>query len=75
MKSKFDYTAFGLKLYNLRSERGWTLESASHHIGCAPCSLCTWESGKYTPQLKYVAGICKAYNISADWLLEVADCG
>ena len=75
MKSKIDCVAFGLKLYKLRSECGLTLERASHLIGCAPCSLCTWESGKYTPQLKYVAGICKTYDVSADWLLGVADCG
>lgn len=71
MRNGFDYMGFGLRLYSLRDERGWTLERAASKIGCAPCSLCIWESGKQAPQLRHIANICKAYNASADWLLGV----
>ena len=60
MRNGFNYISFGLKLYNLRAERGWTLESAATKIGCAACSLCVWESGKQAPHLSHFANICRA---------------
>ncbi|HLZ62216.1 MAG TPA: helix-turn-helix transcriptional regulator [Ktedonosporobacter sp.] len=56
------------KLVAVRAHKGWTLEQAAEHIGCAPNTLSRWELGIMNPSAYYRMRLCSVYETSADAL-------
>ena len=46
-----------------------TQEKFAELIGCNQCSVSAWLTGKTVPKADVLIAMCKALNVSADWLL------
>lgn len=70
-------STFSQNLYNLRVERGYTLESFADAINKAKGTNFTkgtiskWENGRITPSFQSIIPISEFLNVSADELLGI----
>ena len=56
------------KLVAARARKGWTLEEASEHIGCAPNTLSRWELGLMAPSSYNKARLSAVYGTTTEEL-------
>ena len=49
--------------------RGMTQKELANKAGLTEVSICRYVNGDRAPNAKTIIKICKALNISADWLL------
>lgn len=59
----------GEKIKEIRKENGLTQTEFAKIIKTTQDSVSLWELGKSYPDIESVAKICKAFNVSADYLL------
>lgn len=57
----------GVKLYELRQEKGLSLKEAAGGIGVVTSTLHNWESGKKPISRSYLSRVCKFYNVDMDY--------
>lgn len=62
---------FGLRLKNLRLDRGLTQQSFADKIGVSTITVRNWERGKKKPNMDAIISIAEALRISADMLLDI----
>ena len=42
-------------------------------LGVKPATISDWITGRSHPKIDTIIKICKEYNVTADWLLEITD--
>lgn len=60
---------FGLKLKQLRTDKGWTQEELAQKLELAKSTVSHYESGRNEPETKMIIKIAQLFNISVDELL------
>ena len=50
-----------------------TQQQLADKIGCPRNTLQCWETGRRSPGCETLAELCRAMNVSADWLLGLTD--
>ena len=50
-----------------------TQQQLADRIGCPRNTLQCWETGRRSPGCEVLAELCRAMNVSADWLLGLTD--
>lgn len=65
-----DRYQFGLRLYELREERGITQAELSAKVGLSHAAVGHWESGRFIPSLVAAKRLADALEISLDELTK-----
>lgn len=50
-----------------------TQQQLADRIGCPRNTLQCWETGRRSPGCEALSELCRAMNVSADWLLGLTD--
>lgn len=58
----------GLKIKELRLQRGWSQETLAKKIGIGQQYISKYESGKLSPSLKTIGKLAAAFGVSVDFL-------
>lgn len=66
---ELDMSAFSARMREAREKRGLGNDDAAKVIGVGKTVVRYWEKGKRVPNAWSLYQICKAYGVSADWLL------
>ena len=64
---------FGEKLKELRLEKGLTQKQLAQEIGNAQSAIVYWETNKQEPTISALKKLCKYFEVSADYLLDLED--
>lgn len=67
------YFSVGLRLYEARQAKDWTLLQLSKRTGASASALCCYEAGKQVPRIDRLRDICAALDVSADWVLGLKE--
>lgn len=62
---------FGLRLKNLRLDRGFTQQSFADKIGVSAITVRNWEHDKKKPNMDAIISIAEVLRVSADTLLNI----
>lgn len=70
-----DRESVGTRIMTLRQEANISRYRLGKMIGLTlpSSSIGQWEKGTFLPSVKAVIAICRAFGISADWLLGLTD--
>ena len=79
--SKFAYTylkeecmeTFGIRLRELRNERGLSSKALGKEIGVSDATIIRWENASMIPGADYIALLAKYFKVSSDYLLGLED--
>lgn len=52
-----------------RKQAGLSQEQLGEKLGVSRQAVSKWESGQSNPDVAYVAGMCRLFGVSSDWLL------
>lgn len=63
----------GSRLKDLRVKFGYTKEEIAELLGIGVANIWRYETGKTDPSSQIVAGYARLFNVSADYLLGLAD--
>lgn len=63
----------GQRIKKLRKERHWSQEVVANIIGITRTYLSAYERGLRYPSCHVLIGLCKAFNVSADWILGLKE--
>lgn len=63
----------GEKIRRLRESREWTQAELARKVGITKSAISTYELGIRTPSADVVCGFAKAFGVSADYLLGIAE--
>lgn len=63
----------GEKIKRLRESREWTQAELARKVGVTKSAISTYELGMRTPSADVVCGFAKAFGVSADYLLGIAE--
>ena len=61
------------RLKDARKKKGINHKSLAEMIGVYTKDISRWETGVRTPSAEYIIQLCKALDISADYLLGLKD--
>lgn len=61
---------FNEKLIKLRKSNGYTQEELAEKLGVSRQAVARWEAGETTPEMAMLIGLCKAFEVSADYLIR-----
>jgi len=61
--------AIGVRLRELREERGWTQRELDSRLGILQSKLSKYESGTHQPSLRTLVRIANLFGVSTDYLL------
>lgn len=61
------------RLIKARKDKHMSQRGLADQVGTSLVSIKCWESGVYEPTAYSVRRLCKALEISADWLLGLKD--
>ena len=64
---------YGDRLKAARKDRGLTQQQAADKVGVPQQTWQRYEGGKYDLKMSTIYNICKALDISSDWLLGLKD--
>lgn len=56
------------RLFEIRTEHGFTREEASAMIGVSHASWSNWESGRYNPSTDSIKQIADTFGVTKEWL-------
>lgn len=60
---------FGIRLKDLRREKGYTIEQFAEKIGVAKSTIGYYENDKRMPDIEILRRICDEFNVPADYML------
>lgn len=63
----------GQKVKRLRESRGWSQAELARRAGITKSAISTYELGIRTPSADVVCAFAKAFGVSADYLLGIAE--
>ncbi len=61
---------FEEKLVKLRKARNITQEQLAEKLGVSRQAVSRWEAGESTPDMLNLAGLCKYFGVSSDYLIN-----
>ncbi len=64
---------YGKRIREIRKNNGLTQEEFSKKTGIPRVTICKYESEFLDLSTKAITAICKAFNVSADYLLGLED--
>ncbi|MDE7181688.1 MAG: helix-turn-helix domain-containing protein [Clostridia bacterium] len=64
---------FPQRLRELRFEKGYSQKQLAQLINTTDDSIFSWEKGRSQPSIEMILALCKALEISADYLLGLED--
>ena len=64
---------FNIRLNEYLKENGISKRKLAEKVGVSAASISDWTNGKIIPNAESIYLICKACNISADYLLGLVD--
>ena len=64
---------FGMKLKELRKEKGLSQKDVAQKLGCTQAMICFWENGIHEPTESVIRNAAKLFDVSADYLLGLED--
>lgn len=73
MKAKDRSSALPERLKKLREERGCSIEQFAALVGVSRPTMSYYLSGQRSPDAETLAQICRALNVSCDWLLGLSN--
>ena len=62
---------FGDKLYALRTAKGMSQEELARLLCKSKQSVSNWENNTVMPAVEVLVQICKMFNVSCDYLLDL----
>ena len=65
--------ALGQKIKQLRESRGWSQADLARKAGVTRSAISTYEQGQRTPSADVIRCFAKAFGVSADYLLGIAE--
>ena len=60
---------FNEKLIKLRKTNVYTQEDLAEKLGVSRQAVARWEAGETTPEMAMLIGLCRVFNVSADYLI------
>lgn len=63
---------FNVLLKQLRAEKGFSQVQLAKAVGVSPGNVGDWETGKSKPGYNALAALTRIFEVSADYLLEIA---
>ena len=63
----------GVRLKELRIDKGLTLKEVSKKLGITRSALSNYEAGIRQPSFETLKNICEFFHVSADYLLDLED--
>ncbi len=60
----------GEKIYNLRTEKGFSQETLGEKLGVSRQSVSKWETDRSVPELEKIVAISDLFEVSTDYLLK-----
>lgn len=69
MITRIDKDTIGGRIQWLRRRKGLTQKEFAGMVFATTSAVSHWEHGKALPSGDLIISICKAFNVSADWLL------
>lgn len=64
-------TTFSTRLRELRIERELTQKELAEQLNTTSDSIYSWEKGRSEPSIAMLGGLCRALDVSADYLLGI----
>lgn len=64
---------FGVKLKELRKEKGLSQQDVAEKLGCTQAMICFWEKGVHEPTESMIRKTARLFDVSADYLLGLED--
>ena len=61
------------RVKELRIESGFTQKQLAEKLNTTNSTVCDWEKGRSQPDLQTLAKIARLFDVSADYLLGLAD--
>lgn len=58
------------KIKELRTAAGYSQAELARRLDVTRSSVNAWEMGLSAPTMQYLAGMCRLFHVSADFLLE-----
>lgn len=71
--SAYKDTIFAFRLRQLMQEKKVTCRKLGNVVKTSYASISNYRSGRCEPDIEMIVGICKYFNVSADWLLGLSD--
>lgn len=65
---EFDMKQVGLKIKEVRSDAGESMEEFGKRLGISASAVYKWESGMTSIRENNLKVICDTYNVSEDWI-------
>ena len=62
----------GQKIRELREEKGWTQPQLASFVGVSNGDISFWENDVNEPTASHIVKLCEAFEISADYLLNLS---
>ena len=63
----------GKKLKEIRLEKGLRQKDVADAMGLTLRAICNYEAGTREPSLDILRKLCRFFDVSADYLLELSD--
>jgi transcriptional regulator with XRE-family HTH domain len=63
------FESIGERIKKIRKEKELTQYELADKVGTTHCSISMWEEGKRNMSVYYFARLCKALDVSADYIL------
>jgi transcriptional regulator with XRE-family HTH domain len=64
---------YGIKIYELRKEKGLSQEEVANKLGVSRQSISLWETNQASPSVENLISFAKLFNTSIDELVGVKD--
>lgn len=64
---------FGLRLRELRQEKGLSMKKLGEAVGLSASAICLWENGTYDISSENLITLAKFFQVSTDYLLGLED--
>ncbi len=64
---------YGIKLKELREERGLTQEELADFLNSTQKQISKWETERIEPNIFWLCKLAKFYNVSVDFILGLED--
>ena len=61
--------SIGKRIKKIRKSKKLTQYDLADKVGTTPCSIINWEKGKWYMSIYYFSKLCKALDVSADYIL------
>ena len=67
------YTRAALRLHEARTAKGYSMGQLSIKTGLSVSAICGYEAGRRLPSVDRLRDLCRALNVSADWVLGLKE--